>query len=125
MTTLLMAALLLASLLATDSYTVQRIGSNLKIDRGVLESFSSRPLRAEEAIKERNPDESATADDDEANLPPVIQQIVDERTRFQLKVGKAMDTLKKDMPEILRRAPGTFYRNVHSVGSFLRSFQRL
>ena len=40
-------------------------------------------------------------------LPPVIQQIADERREFQLNLGKAMDTLKKDMPEILRRQPGT------------------
>jgi hypothetical protein len=43
-------------------------------------------------------------------LPPVIQSIADERREFQMNLGKAMDTLRKDMPEILKRAPGkNFY----------------
>jgi hypothetical protein len=40
------------------------------------------------------------------SLPPVIQQIADERREFQMNLGKAMDTLRKDMPDILKRAPG-------------------
>lgn len=40
------------------------------------------------------------------DLPPVIQQIADERRDFQVNLGKAMDTLRKDMPEILKQAPG-------------------
>jgi len=39
-------------------------------------------------------------------LPPVLQDIVDERAEFQRNLGKAMDTLRKDYPEILRKAPG-------------------
>ncbi|CAB9522881.1 Uncharacterized conserved protein (DUF2358) [Seminavis robusta] len=39
------------------------------------------------------------------DLPPVIQQIVDERQEFNMNLGKAMDTLRKDMPEILKSAP--------------------
>ena len=31
------------------------------------------------------------------DLPPVIQQIADERREFQVNLGKAMDTLKKDL----------------------------
>lgn len=38
-------------------------------------------------------------------LPPVLQEIVDERARFQRDLGKAMDTLRKDYPDILTRAP--------------------
>lgn len=40
------------------------------------------------------------------DLPPVIQQIADERREFQVNLGKAMDTLRKDMPYILKRSPG-------------------
>jgi hypothetical protein len=40
-------------------------------------------------------------------LPPVIQQIADERAEFQINLGRAMDTLRRDMPEILSRTPGT------------------
>lgn len=39
-------------------------------------------------------------------LPPVIQSIADERREFQMNLGKAMDTLRKDMPYILKQAPG-------------------
>uniref|UniRef100_A0A7R9WVZ4 Uncharacterized protein n=1 Tax=Craspedostauros australis TaxID=1486917 RepID=A0A7R9WVZ4_9STRA len=38
-------------------------------------------------------------------LPPVIRSIADERREFQMNLGKAMDTIRKDMPEILRRKP--------------------
>jgi hypothetical protein len=46
-------------------------------------------------------------DENLMDLPPVIQQIADERREFQLNLGKAMDTLRKDMPYILKRSPGT------------------
>ena len=42
------------------------------------------------------------------DLPLVIQQIADERQEFNMNLGKAMDTLRTDMPEILRKTPGTF-----------------
>ena len=42
------------------------------------------------------------------DLPPVIQQIADERLEFNMNLGKAMDTLRKDMPYLLRRLPGEF-----------------
>lgn len=40
------------------------------------------------------------------NLPPVIQQIANERAEFQINLGRAMDTLRKDMPYILSQTPG-------------------
>lgn len=52
--------------------------------------------------------ESSTAEDCKTSvstLPPVIQDIVDERTEFRLNLGRAMDVLKRDYPEILRRSP--------------------
>jgi hypothetical protein len=52
---------------------------------------------------------SATIQDEKAtttvDLPPVLQDIVDERAEFQRNLGKAMDTLRKDYPYILHRAP--------------------
>eukprot|EP00538_Stauroneis_constricta_P002724 CAMPEP_0119547984 /NCGR_PEP_ID=MMETSP1352-20130426/2008_1 /TAXON_ID=265584 /ORGANISM="Stauroneis constricta, Strain CCMP1120" /LENGTH=261 /DNA_ID=CAMNT_0007593123 /DNA_START=96 /DNA_END=881 /DNA_ORIENTATION=+ len=44
-------------------------------------------------------------DSDSLPMPPVIQSIADERREFQLNLGKAMDTIRKDMPEILRKQP--------------------
>ena len=42
------------------------------------------------------------------NLPPVIQSIADERAEFNMNLGKAMDTLRKDMPDILHKKPGKY-----------------
>jgi len=39
------------------------------------------------------------------DLPPVLQEITDERKNFQMNLGKAMDTLRKDYPEILKQTP--------------------
>jgi len=50
-------------------------------------------------------------DEDENNnnvkkyLPPVLQEITNERKNFQMNLGKAMDTLRKDMPSILKKMP--------------------
>ncbi len=53
---------------------------------------------------------SATADVEEttttsSELPPVLQDIVDERREFEINLGRAMDTLRKDYPHLLYRAP--------------------
>ena len=48
---------------------------------------------------------SSSSNNSENNLPPVIQDIVDERRIFQLNLGKAMDTLQKDLPDIIHKKP--------------------
>ena len=40
------------------------------------------------------------------NLSPFLQEMVDEQRELQMNVGKAMDTLRKDYPYFLKRAPG-------------------
>jgi len=40
-----------------------------------------------------------------SDLPPALQYMVDERREYELNLGKAMDTLRKDYPELLRRQP--------------------
>ena len=51
---------------------------------------------------------SLTTSAETTPLPPVLQHIADERREYQLALGKAMDILRRDMPEILRRKPGKF-----------------
>jgi hypothetical protein len=51
-------------------------------------------------------DSSTVVEETLVDLPPLIQQIADERREFQVNLGKAMDTIRKDMPEILKSAPG-------------------
>jgi hypothetical protein len=40
------------------------------------------------------------------NLSPFLQEMVDEQREFQMNVGRAMDVLRNDYPEFLRRSPG-------------------
>ena len=67
------------------------------------------PLSSAEESATSPPDSTVSdpAENMLLDLPPVIQQIVDERREFQVNLGKAMDTLRKDMPEIIKRQPGT------------------
>lgn len=44
-----------------------------------------------------------------SELPTVLQGIVDERAEFRISLGRAMDTLRRDYPEVFRREPGTFF----------------
>lgn len=41
-----------------------------------------------------------------SNLSPVLQSLVDERREYQLNLGRAMDTLRTDMQDILSKTPG-------------------
>ena len=50
--------------------------------------------------------EDATESTSTSELPPVLQEMVDERRNYELNLGKAMDTLRKDYPELLRKKPG-------------------
>ena len=48
---------------------------------------------------------STTTSSSTSDLPPVLQDIVDERREFEINLGRAMDTLRKDYPHLLYRAP--------------------
>jgi len=43
--------------------------------------------------------------EEEKNLPPLLRNMVAERRSFELNLGRAMDTLRKDYPDMLRREP--------------------
>lgn len=71
-------------------------------------------VRAAAAVEEP----PAKKHDTSSELPPVLQIIVDERAEFQMNLGKAMDTLRKDYPDILHKSPGTIRISANlSVGS--------
>ena len=44
--------------------------------------------------------------EEDAELSPMLREIVDERREFQMNVGRAMDTLRKDYPDLLKREFG-------------------
>lgn len=85
------------STVSESSIRINRLDADMHVDIDIntvpLPSQVDNPVcdRTESKIRE---------------LPPVLQQIADERQEFQLNLGKAMDTLRKDMPEILKKAPG-------------------
>mmetsp|Transcript_17443 Transcript_17443/g.33068 ORF Transcript_17443/g.33068 Transcript_17443/m.33068 type:complete len:238 (-) Transcript_17443:209-922(-) len=50
---------------------------------------------------------SAVLDETETStsLPPLLQDMVKERREFEMNLGKAMDTLRKDYPMMLHKSP--------------------
>lgn len=40
-----------------------------------------------------------------AELPPLLQKMADERREYEMNLGKAMDVLRRDYPEMLRKMP--------------------
>lgn len=89
--------------------------SHVRLDLEVDPTNPSKPYTS--IITARRPPLGAVEEDSKAfeecnnsnlrDLPPVLQQITDERRNFQMNLGKAMDTLRKDMPYILKQTPGT------------------
>ena len=80
------------SLCASSSgFTPPSTISRIRLDLEIQEPFHS--VR----------DSPVTTDENLMDLPPVIQHIADERREFHMNLGKAMDTLRKDMPYILKQ----------------------
>lgn len=88
--------LLFLAACSTSAFTPSSTVSRIRLDLQVVEPMPSTD------------DSPVKTDENLLDLPPVLQQIADERRSFQLNLGKAMDTLRKDMPYILKRAPGTY-----------------
>jgi len=57
---------------------------------------------------------TANTNKNDNNLSPFLQEMVDEQRELQMNVGKALDTLRKDYPDFLKRAPGKLYIVVSS-----------
>ena len=57
------------------------------------------------SVMENIEEKTATTRD----LPPLLQTLADERREYELNLGKAMDTLRKDYPTMLYKTPGRFY----------------
>ncbi|KAL7558091.1 hypothetical protein ACA910_020043 [Epithemia clementina (nom. ined.)] len=71
--------------------------------------LTSSAVREEKVAKETVGDKSAPKplyqDEEVAPLPPVIPSIADERLEYQMNIGKAMDTLRRDYQDILTQRP--------------------
>jgi hypothetical protein len=118
LSTLLVGACCLpaASFTPSDSSSLQhaRLDCLLEVvssDAPTLQVFHSASVENDDnesfRIKPQNDDNDVeTVDNNLRDLPSVLQQITDERRNFQMNLGKAMDTLRKDMPYILKQTPG-------------------
>jgi hypothetical protein len=56
---------------------------------------------------------------------PLQMMICDERQEFELNLGKAVDTLKHDYPDILTEPPGTYLLDNSTFVSTFRTYERL
>jgi len=75
------------------------MGSNFNMMSPLTQSTPTTFLHASAGL-----DELPTLNVDN-ELPPVLQHLVDERREFEMNLGKAMDTLRKDYPMILKKKP--------------------
>lgn len=65
-------------------------------------------LLQQSTVEEETLERTSTANtknDNNNNLSPFLQEMVDEQRELQMNVGKALDTLRKDYPDFLKRAP--------------------
>ena len=62
----------------------------------------------EETLERSTTSTANTNTKNDNNLSPFLQEMVDEQRELQMNVGKALDTLRKDYPDFLKRAPGKF-----------------
>lgn len=74
----------------------------------VWQAEPSEQAEASAIAPQQKSTESSKEDEKQSShVPPVIQEIVDERRQYQMNLGKAMDVLRKDMQDILTKQPGT------------------
>jgi hypothetical protein len=118
--------LLAALLLLVPSYSVSgfsvdtvRRRHNDAVVRSAREATVVRPKRAGKNKQEPSSSSSSprvVVSAEQGNLPPVLQDIANDRMEFQRKLGKAMDTLRRDMQDILTKTPGMYECMVWCVG---------
>lgn len=82
-------------------FSILFISISLLVQAG---AYLVTPQRQQRLILRTDSKESVIPE--KAPLPTVLQQIVDERQEFQIHLGRAMDTLRKDMQNILTETPG-------------------
>ena len=89
----------------TDAFQVAPSSSTI---RSFYTTASGASVK-EQKRKTKSPKEE---DDDEVvPLPPVIQSIAEERVEYQMNVGKAMDSLRRDYQDVFTKKPGSWERN--------------
>eukprot|EP00566_Odontella_aurita_P037505 CAMPEP_0113560248 /NCGR_PEP_ID=MMETSP0015_2-20120614/19328_1 /TAXON_ID=2838 /ORGANISM="Odontella" /LENGTH=236 /DNA_ID=CAMNT_0000461937 /DNA_START=74 /DNA_END=784 /DNA_ORIENTATION=+ /assembly_acc=CAM_ASM_000160 len=59
----------------------------------------------ESSLLEEVPTMADTMERESSDLPPLLQGMVDERREYEINLGRAMDTLRKDYPNMLHKTP--------------------
>ena len=78
----------------------------------LIDETNTHILLQQSTVEEETLERTSTANtknDNNDNLSPFLQEMVDEQRELQMNVGKALDTLRKDYPDFLKRAPGKLY----------------
>lgn len=83
----------------TDFSLAFTAGGNLNLHTSLIDTKSTTFLHASVGLGEPP---TVSVDND---LPPVLQHLVDERREYEINLGKAMDTLRKDYPMMLKQKP--------------------
>jgi len=96
--------------LATALSTVSKSSSTSRIRNSSSQTLSSLmfPLLESSTVEKEKISLLPGSETSSNNLSPFLQGMVDEQRELQMNVGKAMDTLRKDYPYFLKRAPGKF-----------------
>lgn len=95
--------LFVAFLSVISAFQTSQKTSSLNIKNTGTISKSLLPLHGS-SLKE-SPTKNIPGISSPSDLPPVLQDIVDTRREYELNLGKAMDTLKKDYPHMLKKTP--------------------
>lgn len=95
---------------ATALSTVSKSSSTSRIRNSSSQTLSSLmfPLLESSTVEKEKISLLPGSETSSNNLSPFLQGMVDEQRELQMNVGKAMDTLRKDYPYFLKRAPGKF-----------------
>lgn len=101
--------LLLPSVLSFDVRRLPSVHSNHRVALMAEEAYGTSDHR--DTMARTGLSSSGERDEDSdgcsvKQLSPVLQSIVDERREFQINLGRAMDTLRCDMQDILCKRPG-------------------
>ena len=75
---------------------------------GSVQAFSTTGMSQRKSLSLNSAvlDEVKETTVESGSLPPFLQDMADERREFELNLGKAMDTLRKDYPNMLHKTPG-------------------
>lgn len=79
-----------------------------KDDASATTKDETKKGTAESSSSSTSKPTTTTLSSEGSNLPPVLQQIADERRQYQMNLGKAMDVLRTDMQDILTKRPGMY-----------------